>query len=119
MNKKAKILIADDSEFMRKVLKGMLEDGGLTNLIECSNGRECLDVFKTGNPDLVLLDIIMPEIDGMEVLKQIGGKVSVIMVSAVGQEKVMDEAKRYGALGYIVKPFDKNQVLEKVGQVLG
>jgi len=43
----------------------------------------------------------------------------VIMVSAVGQEKVMDEAKRYGALGYIVKPFDKNQVLEKVGQVLG
>lgn len=118
MNKKAKILIADDSEFMRRVLREILENGGLTNLIECSNGKECLDVFKADNPDLVLLDIIMPEMDGMEVLKQIGGKVNVIIISAVGQEKVMEEAKRYGALGYIVKPFDKDQVLDMLGQVL-
>mgnify|MGYP001570688122 CR=1 FL=1 len=113
----AKILIADDSLFMRNVLKSILskEDH---DLIEAENGEETLKKFDSEKPDLVLLDIIMPEVDGIEVLKKIGKKVKVIVISAVGQKKMVDEAKELGALDYIVKPFDNARVLETVKKAL-
>ena len=70
-------------------------------------------------PDLVLLDIIMPETGGIDVLIEVGKDQNIIVISAVGQEKVVDEAKELGAKGYIVKPFDNNQVKEEVNKVIG
>jgi two-component system, chemotaxis family, chemotaxis protein CheY len=118
-NTNVKILTADDSAFMRKVLIDILNEGGYTTIIEAENGKDALDKFASESPDLVLLDIVMPEIDGMEALKQIGRKTKVIMISAVGQESIMNDAKSSGALGYIVKPFDKDKVIEEIKRVLG
>ena len=114
-----KILIADDSQFMRKVLKDILHGAGYADTIECADGKECLTKYAEGKPDLVLLDIIMPEVDGIEVLKKIGKEAKIIVISAVGQEKMVEEAKGLGALDYIVKPFDNNQVLETVKKAIG
>lgn len=113
-----KILIADDSLFMRNVLKDILMGAGYTDLIECVNGKECLARYAAEKPDLVLLDIIMPEVDGIEVLKKIGSTAKVVVISAVGQEKMVEEAKKLGALDYIVKPFDNSQVVEAVKKAL-
>ncbi|MGB2762505.1 MAG: response regulator [Minisyncoccales bacterium] len=114
----AKILIADDSQFMRINLKDILKGEGY-EIIESADGKEALEKFKTEKPDLMLLDIIMPEVDGMEVLKKIGKKAKIIVISAVGQEKMVNEAKNLGAIDYIVKPFENEKVIEIVKKVLG
>lgn len=118
MNTAAKILLADDSAFMRKVLIDILSSEGLKNFTEVENGQQAIDKIKSDKPDLVLLDVIMPEVDGLEVLKQVGKDTKIIIVSAVGQEQMIAEAKQNGAVGYIVKPFDRSQVLEEVKKVL-
>lgn len=114
----AKILIADDSQFMRTSLKDILKKES-HEIIESADGKEAIEKFEADKPDLVLLDIIMPEVDGMEVLKKIGKKAKIIVISAVGQEKMVNEAKELGALDYIVKPFKNEKVLEIVKKVLG
>ncbi|TSC94021.1 MAG: Response regulator containing CheY-like receiver, AAA-type ATPase, and DNA-binding domain [Parcubacteria group bacterium Licking1014_1] len=114
-----KILIADDSQFMRKVLKDILNAAGHTDLVECADGKECMAKYASEKPDLILLDIIMPELDGMEVLKKIGHEAKIVVISAVGQEKMVEEAKKLGALDYIVKPFDNTQVLGTVKKIIG
>jgi two-component system, chemotaxis family, chemotaxis protein CheY len=108
-----KILIADDSIYMRNVLRDILSKEGHT-LIEAENGVQAMEKFDLEKPDMVLLDIIMPQADGLEVLKKIGKTAKVIVISAVGQEKMVEEAKDLGALDYIVKPFDNQNVLEVV-----
>lgn len=108
-----KILIVDDSKFMRNVLLDILSKGN-HDLIEAENGKIALEKYQAEKPDIVLLDIIMPEMDGMEVLKKIGQQAKVIVISAVGQEKMVEEAKSLGALNYIVKPFDNEKVLEVI-----
>ena len=113
------ILIADDSQFMRTMLKDILHGAEYTDTIECADGKECMAKYASEKPDLVLLDLIMPELHGMEVLKKIGKEGKVIVISALGQEKIVEEAKGLGALGYIVKPFDNNQVLEAVKKAIG
>lgn len=115
----AKILIADDSQFMRTQVKDILTEAGYNELVEASDGKEALEMYESEKPDLVLLDIIMPDVDGIAVLKKIGKEAKIVVVSAVGQEKMVDEAKELGALDYIVKPFDVEQVLEAVKKVLG
>lgn len=115
----AKILIADDSQFMRKVLSDILNKNGFTDIVEAADGSEAIVKFGSDKPDLVLLDIIMPNIDGMAVLKDIvprGAK--AIVVSAVGQDEMIAQAKTLGALGYIVKPFEEKQVVEEVSKAL-
>jgi len=114
-----KILMSDDSAFMRKVLKDILQGAGFTKFIEASNGKEAIEKYRAEKPDLVLLDVVMPEVDGVAVVKEIGKEANVIMVSAVGQESVIKEATDYGAKGYIVKPFDKSKVLETIESVIG
>lgn len=117
----AKILMADDSAFMRKILKGILAKEKQTNIIEASNGQEAVDKFKLEKPDLVLLDIVMEKKDGIEALKEIMGinnSTKVIMVSAVGQEAMVKEAMMLGASGYIVKPFNAKKVSEEVKKLL-
>ena len=119
MDKYIKIMIVDDSSFMRQVLRDILTAAGFVRFVEFDSGHECLERFEAEKPDLVLLDIIMPEVNGLEVLKKIGAKAKVVVISAVGQEKVIEEAKRHGALDYIVKPFDEKEVLEKITKILG
>lgn len=108
-----KILIVDDSQFMRKILKDILSPEGY-EVLEAGNGKEALEKFEAEKPDLVLLDIIMPELDGIGVLQKIGRGTKVIVISAVGQDKMVDEAKRLGALDYIVKPIARDTGKETV-----
>ena len=112
-----KILIVDDSQFMRGVLRDILLPLGC-ELIDAEDGKVALEKFEQEKPDLILLDIIMPTMDGIEVLKKIDKKVKVIVISAVGQEKMVQEAKVLGALDYIVKPFDNEKVLEIVRKII-
>lgn len=119
MEKTIKILTADDSVFMRKILIDILQSAGYADIIEAENGNEALEKFQAEKPDLVLLDIIMPEKDGLAVVKEIGQAANVIMVSAIGQESVINEAMASGAKGFVVKPFDKEKVLMEISRVMG
>jgi two-component system, chemotaxis family, chemotaxis protein CheY len=112
-----KILIVDDSQFMRGVLRGILEKGEY-EVIEAQNGKQGMEMNEQEKPDLILLDIIMPEMDGIDVLKKIGKQAKIIVISAIGQDKMVDEAKELGAIDYIVKPFDNEKVLETVQKVV-
>lgn len=117
MDKKSqKILIVDDSAFMRKVLCDIFESAGYSHFIEAGNGHEALEKYKNEKPDYIFLDMIMPEYNGMDVLREIGKQAKIIVVSAVGQQEMINEARALGALDYVVKPFDRDQVLEKVEQ---
>lgn len=118
MDRNIKILIADDSPFMRKMLKEILEVGGFKNIIEAGDGNEALEKHESENPDLVLLDIIMPKLDGIEILKKIGEGTKTLIISAVGKEDIIEEAKELGANGYIVKPFDEKRVMGEIEKVL-
>ena len=118
MNTEAKILIVEDSAFMRNVLKKILEGLGITNVIEAEDGKECLEKVKSESPDLILLDMIIPEVTGMEILKEIGTEKAIIVVSAVGQEEIIEEAKALGAMNYVTKPFENNAVEEAIKNAL-
>jgi len=115
----SKILVADDSQFMRKVIIEILNKAGHTEITEASTGPEAIKAYEENKPDLVLLDVIMPEKDGTEVLKEIVPKgAKAIVISAVGQDSILDQTKELGALGYIIKPFDETKVLEEVNKAL-
>lgn len=116
----AKILIADDALFMRVTLGDILKGAGHT-VCEAKNGSELLKVYEEEMPDLVMLDITMPEMDGLTALKElkkIYPNVKVIMCSAMGQKAMVMDAISHGAYDFIVKPFDKSKVLESVRRVL-
>jgi len=117
--KNQKILLTDDSMFMRKILRTILEEAGFTDITEAQNGKECMEQVATIKPDLVLLDLIMPEMDGIAVLTELKGATNVVVVSAVGQDQVLEQARDLGAKGYIVKPFEKEQVLEVLTELFG
>jgi len=116
-----KILIADDSMFMRMTLRNNLPKE--YEIIEAASGAEALKQFKEQKPDLVLLDIVMPEgeEEGINVLRKImksDPKACVVMITAIGQDVIMDQCKKLGAKDYIVKPFDETEVAETVGKYL-
>ena len=110
-----KILIADDSAFMRTILKDIVlkSKWAQAQVIEAVDGKDAVAKFQAEAPDLVLLDVIMPEQDGIAVLREIGkSATSVVIVSSVDQTAVINEAKGLGAKDYIMKPFDAKKVLE-------
>lgn len=114
---KYRILVVDDSFYMRTMLKNLLTDAGYDVVAEAPNGEEAIRLIKETNPDLVTLDVILPDTTGLEVLKQLKKEtphLKVIMVSAVGQESVVNEAIESGALAYLVKPFNEDKVVEVV-----
>ncbi|WP_436901726.1 chemotaxis protein CheY [Halovenus halobia] len=116
----AKVLIADDSEFMRNLLREILEENH-TIVGEVENGVEAVEVFKEEQPDLVMMDIVMPIRDGIEAtdeIKNTDPSANVIMCTSVGQEEKMKEAVKAGADGYITKPFQKPSVMEAIQDVV-
>lgn len=118
----ATILIVDDATFMRMVLRRILEAGGFEILGEAANGREAVEMYEQLKPDLVTMDMVMPEMGGMEALQAIRGKdpqAKVVIVSAVDQRENLLEAIRSGATEYIVKPFDEQRVLKAANRALG
>jgi two-component system, chemotaxis family, chemotaxis protein CheY len=118
---KNRILIVDDSFYMRTMLKNMLTDAGYEVVGEAANGQQALEMATATKPDLITLDVILPDNTGLDVLKGIRQEqpdVKVVMCSAVGQEVIVNEALESGATAYIVKPFSEEKVLEIVGSAL-
>jgi two-component system, chemotaxis family, chemotaxis protein CheY len=114
-----RILITDDALFMRVTLKRILTDAGYEVVGEASNGAEAVALYNDLKPDLVTMDITMPEMDGIEALKVIRGahpSASIVMCSAMGQQNLMVEALQAGAKEFIVKPFQAEKVIEVVSR---
>ena len=112
----AKILVVDDAMFMRNKTSKLLQENGY-EVVEASNGEEAVARYMRENPDLVLMDITMPVLDGIESLKQLRAydpEAKVVMVTALGQKSIVLEAKKAGARDFIVKPFQPDQLLEAV-----
>ena len=116
------ILICDDAAFMRMMIKDILTKNGYTVAGEAENGMKAVEKYTELKPDLVLMDITMPEMDGIQALKKIkelDPAASVIMCSAMGQQAMVIESIQSGAKDFIVKPFDKDRVLEAVKKAVG
>ena len=116
------ILICDDAAFMRMMIKDILTKNGYNVAGEAENGMKAVEKFKEVNPDLVLMDITMPEMDGIQALKEIkklDGGAKVIMCSAMGQQAMVIESIQAGAKDFIVKPFQAERVIEAVKKVVG
>ncbi|WP_027108648.1 response regulator [Lacticigenium naphthae] len=115
-----KVLVVDDAAFMRIKLKDILNKNGYEVVAEAANGEEAIEQFKSSQPDLVTMDITMPEMDGIEALKaikQIDGSATVVMCSAMGQQSMVMDAIRAGASDFIVKPFDTERVIKALDKV--
>ena len=116
-----KVLIVDDAAFMRMMLKDILSKNGFDVVGEAENGKEAVTKYEELKPDIVTMDITMPEMDGIAAVKEIKEKHSdakVVMVSAMGQQAMVIEAIRSGAADFIVKPFQPDRVLEALGKAL-
>ena len=117
----AKILIVDDTEFLRVRISKMLSGDG-HEIVEAENGARAVEQYKLIHPDMVLMDITMPEMDGLSALKAIRSfdpKAKVIMLTALGQESVVLEAIKSGARDFIVKPFERERVINAISKILG
>lgn len=117
----ARILVVDDTSYTRVVIRKIVESDGHEVCGEAQNGIEAIEKYKTLEPDVVVMDIIMPDMDGLEALEHIrayDGNASVIMCTAVGQEKTLMRAIRLGACDYVVKPPSADRVLTALRTVL-
>lgn len=117
-----KILLVDDAAFMRKMIMDTLSKNGYDELYEAVDGADAVEKFGELAPDLVVMDITMPNMDGLEALKAIrakDGNAKVIMCSAMGQESMVVDAVKSGAKDFIVKPFKPDRIVAAVNKVLG
>lgn len=116
-----KVLIVDDAAFVRMSLKLMLEKNGFQIVGEAEDGEDGIEKYVELHPDVVTMDITMPNMGGLEALKEIkhiDANSKVIMVSAMGQEKIICESVMLGAKSFIVKPFKEEHVIKTLTQVL-
>ena len=116
-----RIMIVDDAAFMRMMLKNILTKGGYEIADEASDGQQAVEKYAAAEPDLTIMDITMPNMDGIEALKkikQINAGAKVIMCSAMGQEAMVVEAIKAGAMDFIVKPFQGDRLLAAISRVL-
>ena len=116
-----KILVVDDAGFMRKMVQTHLNKAGYDNFIEGADGQQAVDLYREQNPDLVIMDITMPNLDGIEALRQIkteDPEAKIVMCSAMGQESMVMEAIKLGALDFIVKPFKQERIIQTVSKIL-
>ncbi|WP_027414606.1 response regulator [Aneurinibacillus terranovensis] len=117
-----KVLIVDDAAFMRMMIKEILSKNGFNVVGEASDGSQAVEQYKELKPDLVTMDITMPEMDGITALKEIkkiDASAKVIMCSAMGQQAMVIDAIQAGAKDFIVKPFQADRVLEAIKKTLG
>lgn len=119
--KKTRILIVDDSDFIRSRLKAILESHGYEVVGEGTSGEEGFDAYKRLAPDLVLMDIVMPESDGLSGVRSImqhDSQAKIVMVSSMATRHKVLESINAGAKNFVVKPFDDQVLLEKLSKVL-
>ena len=115
-----RVLIVDDSMYMRKLIKDAVEEGGYAVAGEAANGEEAIDLALELNPDIITLDNILPDMIGIDILKVYQEEelsAQVVMISAVGQESVIDEGLSLGAKDYIVKPFTSEKLLDVLNKL--
>jgi two-component system chemotaxis response regulator CheY len=115
------VLIVDDAAFMRMMIKDILSKNGYQVVGEAENGIKAVEKYAELKPDLVIMDITMPEMDGIEAVKRIRAAdpgATIVMCSAMGQQAMVIEAIQAGAKDFIVKPFQPERVLEAVNKVL-
>lgn len=117
-----RILIVDDAAFMRMMIKDILSKNGYEVVGEAENGAKAIEKYKELSPDLVVMDITMPEVDGITAVKEIkkiNGDSKIIMCSAMGQQAMVIESIQAGAKDFIVKPFQAERVIEAIKKVIG
>ncbi|WP_018757854.1 MULTISPECIES: response regulator [Paenibacillus] len=117
-----RILVVDDAAFMRMMIRDILTKNGYEVVGEAQDGAQAIEKFKEFKPDLVTMDITMPEMDGISALKEIkklDGSAKVIMCSAMGQQAMVIDAIQAGAKDFIVKPFQADRVIEAIKKTLG
>jgi len=116
-----KILIVDDAGFMRKMVQTHLSKAGYTDFIEGEDGQRAVDLYEEVKPDLVIMDITMPNLNGIDalrIIKENDPDAKVVMCSAMGQEAMVMEAIKLGALDFIVKPFKAERIVQTVNKIL-
>ena len=117
-----RVMVCDDAAFMRMMIKDILVKNGYEIAAEAENGLKAVEQYPDAKTDLVLMDITMPEVDGIEAVRRIKAldpNANVIMCSAMGQQAMVIEAIQAGAKDFIVKPFQADRVLEAVRKVIG
>ena len=117
-----RVLIVDDAAFMRMMLKDILTKNGFEIAGEAPNGLKAVELYQSEKPDIVTMDITMPEMDGIQALKEIRAidpTAKVVMCSAMGQQNMVMDAIKSGARDFIVKPFQPERVLEAIKKVIG
>ncbi|GBG09605.1 two-component system response regulator [Paenibacillus sp. MY03] len=117
-----RILIVDDAAFMRMMIRDILSKNGYEVVGEAQDGAQAVEKYKELKPDLITMDITMPEMDGISALKEIkkmDGNAKVIMCSAMGQQAMVIDAIQAGAKDFIVKPFQADRVIEAIKKTLG
>ncbi|MGQ9512486.1 response regulator [Thermodesulfitimonas sp.] len=116
-----RVLIVDDAAFMRMMIKNILTKNGYEVVGEAENGMAAVELYKQLKPDLVTMDIIMPEMDGIagvKAIRAIDPNAKIIIVSAMGQQAMVMEAIQAGAKDFIVKPFQQERILQAMERVL-
>lgn len=117
-----KIMLVDDAAFMRMMIKDTLQKNGFTDIVEAANGQLAVASYQAEKPDLVIMDITMPVMDGLQALKEIkefDSNATVVMCSAMGQEAMVVDALKQGAKDFIVKPFKPDRIMKTVNSILG
>ncbi len=118
----AKIMIVDDAAFMRMMIKNTLTKNGYSDFVEAQDGAEAVTKYSTEKPDLVFMDITMPNMDGLQALKKIkegDSAAKVVMCTAMGQESMVVDAIKSGAKDFIVKPFNADRIIQTVNSIFG
>ena len=116
----AVILIVDDAEFLRLRISKMLTESG-HEVLEAENGVQAINKYQSEAPDIILMDITMPEMDGLTALKEIRSqdpKAKIVMLTALGQESIVLEAIKSGAKDFVVKPFERDRVMSAINKLL-
>ena len=117
-----KVLIVDDAALARAMLRKIVEECGISAILEAQNGLEAIQIYQTEKPNLVTMDITMPEMDGITAIRkilEIDATASIIVCSALGQKEIVMEAIQAGAKHFVVKPFDNDKVRSTIKAVLG
>lgn len=119
---KARVLVVDDAIFMRKMISDILEGHGMEIAGEADNGQLAVERYKEIKPDLVTMDIIMPEMNGIDSVREIiaaDPQARIVMCSALGQQALVQDALNAGAKDFLIKPFNPSRVIEVVTKILG